>query len=200
MTALEVGIFDPPLRRREGRREHAPIASVTRQAAGDFRFLPLHPHLDRALAQHRHQHLCLQRADTRIGPGIGTEPGDIGKARHVAPRRIAMHAGMRRIAVAEAAMLLVAGGTRHRAVDRQIGIVEEPPAKLGLGGGGGVGRRHARLGQPGRQRGRKARSRRHPCHQPEHTREQPGTNRPAHGNKVTSTGSLGVPLPEISSR
>ncbi len=58
-----------------------------------------------------------------------------------------MDTGMGAVAVGKAAMLLVAGGARHRPVRRQIGVVEQPPPELGLGRRGRIVGRHARLGQ-----------------------------------------------------
>ena len=95
-----------------------PIACVAVEAAYEFGLLFRHSHFDRLRAEERNESLRLQAGDPRIAPGQTRQPCDVGQARYVAEPLVAMHSWVCAGSIGEAALLLVAGGTGHRAVDR----------------------------------------------------------------------------------
>ena len=99
----------------------------------------------------RHQHLGFQLVLPGIGPGQGIEIAHIGQRHHIAPAGHAADAGMGGVALGEGAMLLMAGRAGGGAVQREVGVVEQPPAQLHLGGGHRIVGRHRRRRNARRQ-------------------------------------------------
>ncbi|GCD60629.1 hypothetical protein NBRC3277_3204 [Acetobacter pasteurianus NBRC 3277] len=71
----DCGKCDRALRLGKGDAKQVRIAGITREPSEQSFFLAAHAQLDRLVAEHRDQHLFLQRGELWIGPGIARQIG-----------------------------------------------------------------------------------------------------------------------------
>lgn len=119
-----VGKVDATAVLGKGAGEHRLIAAIASKPFTDLRFAPCHAHLDRMSAEYRGRRLRLKRCGCWIREVQRYEPGDVGQPGNIASPGLVGHSRMSAIAIGESVLLLVASGTGHRAVSREISIVE----------------------------------------------------------------------------